>query len=120
MITLIQYIEVNISFSVSYKVKVTSLNDIILMCRKLMMMMMMMMMMIIIIIIIIIYTLIYLLPLGDPKRFTYRTVTAQRSFYSRAVSAWNSLTADTRNSPSLCAFRRSVKHELRVQNPCVK
>ena len=49
-----------------------------------------------------------------------RTVTAQRSSYYRAVSAWNSLTADTRNSPSLCTFKRSVKHELRVQNPCVK
>ena len=49
-----------------------------------------------------------------------RTVTAQRSFYYRAGSAWNSLTADTRNSPSLCTFKRSVKRELRVQNPCVK
>ena len=48
------------------------------------------------------------------------TVTAQRSFYYRAVSAWNSLTADTRNSPSLCTLKRSVKCELRVQNPCVK
>ena len=37
-----------------------------------------------------------------------RTVTAQRSFYYRAVSAWNSVTADTRNSPSLCTFKRSV------------
>ena len=26
----------------------------------------------------------------------------------RAVSAWNSLTEDTRNSPSLCTFKRSV------------
>ena len=49
-----------------------------------------------------------------------RTVTTQRSFYYRAVSAWNSLTADTRNSPSLCTFKRSVKRELRVQTPCVK
>ena len=49
-----------------------------------------------------------------------RTVTAQRSFYYRAVSAWNSLTADTRNSPSLCTFKRSVKRELRVQTPYVK
>ena len=49
-----------------------------------------------------------------------RTVTAQRSFYYRAVSAWNSLTADTRNSPSLCTFKRSVKRELRVQTLCVK
>ena len=31
----------------------------------------------------------------------YRTVTAQRSFYYRGVSAWNSMTADTRNSPSM-------------------
>ena len=37
-----------------------------------------------------------------------RTATAQRSFYYRAVSAWNSLTADTRNSRSLCTFKRSV------------
>ena len=37
-----------------------------------------------------------------------RTVTAQRSFYYRAVSAWHSLTADTRNSLSLCTFKRSV------------
>ena len=43
-----------------------------------------------------------------------RTVTAQRSFYYRAVIAWNSLTADTRNSPSLCTFKRSVKRELWV------
>ena len=49
-----------------------------------------------------------------------KTVTALRSFYYRAVSAWNSLTADTRNSPSLCTFKRSVKRELRVQTPCVK
>ena len=49
-----------------------------------------------------------------------RTVTAQRSFYYRAVSAWDSLTTDTRNSLSLCTFKRSVKRELRVQNPCVK
>ena len=49
-----------------------------------------------------------------------RTVTARRSFYYRAVSAWNSLTADTRNNPSLCTFKRSVKRELRVQTPCVK
>ena len=49
-----------------------------------------------------------------------RTVTAQRSFYYRAVSACNSLTADTRNSLSLCTFKRSVKCELRVQTPCVK
>ena len=49
-----------------------------------------------------------------------RTVTAQRSFYYRAVGAWDSLTTDTRNSPSLCTFKRSVKRELRVQNPCVK
>ena len=35
-----------------------------------------------------------------------RTVTAQRSFYYRAVSAWDSLTTDTRNSPSLCTFKR--------------
>ena len=33
-----------------------------------------------------------------------RTVTAQRSFYYRAVSAWKSLTADTKNSPSLCTY----------------
>ena len=37
-----------------------------------------------------------------------RTVTAQRSFYYLAVSAWNSLTEDTRNSRSLCTFKRSV------------
>ena len=49
-----------------------------------------------------------------------RTVTAQRPFYYRAVSAWNSLTADTRNSPLLCTFKRSVKRELRVQTQCVK
>ena len=49
-----------------------------------------------------------------------RTVTAQRSFYYRAVSACNFLTADTRNNPSLCTFKRSVKRELLVQNPCVK
>ena len=49
-----------------------------------------------------------------------RTVTAQRSFYYLAVSAWNSLTEDTRNSRSLCTFKRSVKRELRVQTPCVK
>ena len=49
-----------------------------------------------------------------------RTVTAQRSFYYRAVSALNSQTADTRNNPSLCTFKRSVKSELRVQTPCVK
>ena len=49
-----------------------------------------------------------------------RTVTAQRSFYYRAVSAWHSLTADTRNSLSLCTFKRSVKRELRQQTPCVK
>ena len=49
-----------------------------------------------------------------------KTVTAQRSFCYRVVSAWNSLTADTRNSPSLCTFKRSVKRELRVQTPCVK
>ena len=48
-----------------------------------------------------------------------RTVTAQRPFYYRVVSAWNSLTADTRNSPSLCSFKRSVKRELRVQTPYV-
>ena len=33
-----------------------------------------------------------------------KTVTAQRSLYYRAVCAWNSLTADTRNSPSLCTY----------------
>ena len=49
-----------------------------------------------------------------------RTVTAQRSFYYRAVSAWNSLTADTRNSPSLCTFKRSIKREFWVQTPCAK
>ena len=42
-----------------------------------------------------------------------RAVTAQRSFYYLAVSAWNSLTEDTRNSRSLCTFKRSVKRELR-------
>ena len=50
----------------------------------------------------------------------WRTVTAQRSFYYRAVSAWDSLTTDTRNSPSLCTFKRRVKRELRAQTPCVK
>ena len=49
-----------------------------------------------------------------------RTVTAQRSFYYRVVSAWSSLTAYTRNSPSLCTFKRSVKRELREQTPYVK
>ena len=49
-----------------------------------------------------------------------RTATAQRSFYYRALSAWNSLTADTRNSLSLCTFKRSVKHELREQTLYVK
>ena len=49
-----------------------------------------------------------------------RTITAERSFYYRAVGAWNSLTVDTRNSPSLCTFKRSVKREWRVQTPCVK
>ena len=38
------------------------------------------------------------------------TVTAQRSFYYRAVSAWNSLTADTRNSPSLCTVKLRYIH----------
>ena len=47
----------------------------------------------------------------------YRKATAQRSFYYRALSAWNSLTADTRNSPSLCTFKRSVKCELRDSEP---
>ena len=49
-----------------------------------------------------------------------RTVTAQRSFYYRAVSAWDSLAADTRNTLSLCTFKRSVKRELRKQAPYVK
>ena len=49
-----------------------------------------------------------------------RTVTAQRSFYYRAVSAWDSLTADTRNSPSLCTFKKSVKRELREKTPYVR
>ena len=49
-----------------------------------------------------------------------RTATAQRSFYYRALSAWNSLTADTRNSLSLCTLKRSVKHELREQTLYVK
>ena len=49
-----------------------------------------------------------------------RTATAQRSFYYRALSAWNSLTADPRNSLSLCTFKRSVKHELREQTLYVK
>ena len=53
------------------------------------------------------------LPLG-------RTITAERSFYHRAVGAWNSVTADTRSSPSLCTFKRSVKRELRGQTPYVK
>ena len=43
-----------------------------------------------------------------------RTVTAQRSFYYRAVSAWKSLTADTKNSPSLCTYiLKRVKREYR-------
>ena len=39
-----------------------------------------------------------------------RTVTAQRSFYYCAVIAWNSLTADTRNSPSLCTVKLRYIH----------
>ena len=39
-----------------------------------------------------------------------RTVTAQRSFYYCAVTAWNSLTADTRNSPSLCTVKLRYIH----------
>ena len=39
-----------------------------------------------------------------------RTVTAQRSFYYCAVIAWNSLTADTRNSPSLCTIKLRYIH----------
>ena len=50
----------------------------------------------------------------------YRTATAQKSFYYRALSAWNSLPTDTRNSPSLCTFKRSVKRELREQSLYVK
>ena len=49
-----------------------------------------------------------------------RTVTAQRSFYYLPLSTWNSLTADTRNSPSLYTFKRSVKRELREQTPYVQ
>ena len=41
-----------------------------------------------------------------------RTVTAQRSFCYRAVSAWNSLTADTRNSPSLCTVKLPYIHTI--------
>ena len=44
-----------------------------------------------------------------------RTVTAQRSFYYRAVSAWNSLTADTRNSPSLCTVKLRYIHIHTIQ-----
>ena len=47
----------------------------------------------------------------------YRTGTAKRSFHYRALSAWNSLTAGTRNSLSLCTFKRSVKRELRDSDP---
>ena len=50
----------------------------------------------------------------------YRTATVQRSFYYHALSAWNSLPAETRNSPSLRTFKSTVKRELREQSLYVK
>ena len=61
---------------------------------------------------------------SDTHRYNTRermqSVTAQRSFYYHSVSAWTSLSADTRISRSLCTFKRSIKRELRAQTPCVE